>query len=263
MQTQSTHTTDTELKNFYAEPDYWDLVNSQQSVYNLVTNNQKKEQFLISPIIFFNHYCVGGVIETARSLRHLLETEAIKGTIPVRPIVLFIVPPDWKENELQKLKQQLLQQGISSEEIKLKTNSINELNGIDLLSPSCKVRYIISTTGNWHCPFIYILVSLTPLLTLYNIQLPQPSCYTTLPLLNAVYILTASSKFETIIAPFYKHVSASGLHNREIRIKDARIELLKRASVFEVLGEKNTMDPSIIECIRKMTETPPPGENPL
>ena len=53
--------------------------------------------------------------------------------------------------------------GISEQEIAIKTGDKDELKNVDLLSPDCPVRYIITVNAlkeGWDCPFAYILASL-------------------------------------------------------------------------------------------------------
>jgi len=38
----------------------------------------------------------------------------------------------------------LIKKGISEEQIKIKTATINEIKNVDLLNPDCPVRYIIT-----------------------------------------------------------------------------------------------------------------------
>ena len=53
--------------------------------------------------------------------------------------------------------------GIPAEHIAIRTADVNELKNVDLLSPDCPVRYIITVNAlkeGWDCPFAYILASL-------------------------------------------------------------------------------------------------------
>lgn len=54
--------------------------------------------------------------------------------------------------------------GIASEKIAIKTSEKDDIEGIDLLSKDCPVRYIITKQAlqeGWDCPFAYILTILT------------------------------------------------------------------------------------------------------
>ena len=53
--------------------------------------------------------------------------------------------------------------GIPAEQIAIRTADVNELKNVDLMSPDCPVRYIITVNAlkeGWDCPFAYILASL-------------------------------------------------------------------------------------------------------
>jgi type III restriction enzyme len=84
----------------------------------------------------------------------------------IRPIMLIqaeanrigkhtITPNVVKEYLIQDLH-------INEEEIALATGEINELDGIDILSDTCKIRYVITIQAlreGWDCPFAYVLCS--------------------------------------------------------------------------------------------------------
>jgi hypothetical protein len=51
---------------------------------------------------------------------------------------------------------------IPEDEIAIKTAKNDEIKGIDLLSPKCPIRYIITVNAlkeGWDCPFAYVLIS--------------------------------------------------------------------------------------------------------
>jgi hypothetical protein len=240
-------TNDEELISYYPEPDYWQLVHEQQSVYDSAANNTKKEQYIKSPLIIYNHCYAKGAIEAAYLLRQQLEKESKNSMVYTRPIVLFLVPHQWKENiySIQELKRQFILSGIPPEEIRIKINQLDELETEDLLSTSSKVRYIITTThleDRWRCPFAYILVSLDErnvihdLTTALNYLLPLPSsAHLHTALLRSGYILTASTRFEGIKNSIQTYLHHLGQDTRQIIVKDNLIGLLKQLSVLEIL----------------------------
>lgn len=241
---------DEELISYYPESDYWQTVHEQQSLYDYAANNQKKEQFIKSPLIIYNHCYVKGALEVAYQLRCELEEAARRQPLYIRPIVLFIVPSEnFICNSLVELKQQFIADGIPAAEIRIRSNTLDELINEDLRSEYCNVRYVITTADlkqPWRCSFAYILVSMTErnvtqdLIHVLNGMLPQPYAIShSFPLLNAGYILTVSSHFEEIQTSVRLHLEQLGITATELVIKDNLIELLKRVSVFEILrGEK-------------------------
>ena len=67
---------------------------------------------------------------------------------------------------VENLKAFLLERKIPAEEIAIKTSEKNELDGIDLFSRTCKIRYIITVNAlaeGWDCSFAYVLISVANL----------------------------------------------------------------------------------------------------
>ncbi|MGC8675871.1 DEAD/DEAH box helicase [Fervidicoccus sp.] len=99
--------------------------------------------------------------------RHELEKIAkkLKGE-KIRPIALLQAEQE-KEDErkitVSKIREFLLKEcKISKDEIAIKTSTQNDLDGVDLFSNSCKIRYIITVNAlaeGWDCSFAYILIS--------------------------------------------------------------------------------------------------------
>ncbi len=87
----------------------------------------------------------------------------------VRPIVLLQAQPKSKISEnitVKKVKDFLIDSNISEEEIACKTSEINEIEGVNLFSKKCKIRYIITVSAlaeGWDCSFAYVLVSVANL----------------------------------------------------------------------------------------------------
>src|SRR3990167_8421197 len=100
----------------------------------------------------------------------VLEKDAkkIKGEY-IRPIALLQAQPKSKGGHsvtVEQLKDFLLERKISADEIAIKTSEKNELEGVDLFSKSCKIRYIITVNAlaeGWDCSFAYVLVSVANL----------------------------------------------------------------------------------------------------
>ncbi len=87
----------------------------------------------------------------------------------IRPIALLQAQPKSKtENNItvEQIKEFLIERKINPEEIAIKTSDKNELEGIDLFSKSCKIRYIITVNAlaeGWDCSFAYVLISVANL----------------------------------------------------------------------------------------------------
>ena len=60
----------------------------------------------------------------------------------------------------------MIRNGIPADQIAIKSSSVDELDGINLLSRECPIRFIISANAlkeGWDCPFAYSLAILGPL----------------------------------------------------------------------------------------------------
>ncbi len=193
----------------------------------------KKEHMVKLPVIAYNHREKSQVVESALNLRRQLETlakaEQKAGGRYIRPIILFQAQPRTGDDKttFQKLKEQLLTLKIPEEQIKIKTADINELNGVDLLSPKCPVRYIITVNAlkeGWDCPFAYILASLADRSSAVDIEqilgrvLRQPYVMRhTNDLLNVAYVLTASAKFNETLQSIIRGLESAGFSKNDYR----------------------------------------------
>lgn len=196
----------------------------------------KKENMVKLPVIVYNHHDKTEVINSALHLQRKLELLAIEeeknGGKYIRPIVLFQAQPKTSDDNttFEKLKEQLLAIGIPEEQIKIKTANKDEIKGIDLMSKTCEVRYIITINAlkeGWDCPFAYILASLADKSSAVDVEqilgrvLRQP--YVTkhkASLLNISYVLTASAKFNDTLQNIVKGLQASGFSDKDYRQKD-------------------------------------------
>lgn len=89
----------------------------------------------------------------------------------IRPICLVQVERTGKEQKGPKyihaedVKDYLIEQcGIPEEQVAIKSSEKDDIEGIDLLSKNCTIRYIITKQAlqeGWDCPFAYILTILT------------------------------------------------------------------------------------------------------
>ena len=100
--------------------------------------------------------------------RNQLEIEAQKEDDYIRPIVLFQAEPQGGkqggEMTVDKLRAHLIEhEQIHESQIARATGDYKELRDIDILAPSCPIRYVITVEAlkeGWDCPFAYVLCSL-------------------------------------------------------------------------------------------------------
>jgi type III restriction enzyme len=205
----------------------------------------KKEHMVKLPVIVYNHHDKTEVVNSALHLQRKLELLAIEqeknGGRYIRPIVLFQAQPKTGEENTtyENLKRQLLSIGIPENQIKIKTATIDELKGEDLLSRACEVRYVITINAlkeGWDCPFAYVLASLADKSSAVDVEqilgrvLRQPYVMRhSAPLLNISYVLTASAKFNDTLQNIVKGLQSAGFSDRDYREIDAMPETEKQS----------------------------------
>ena len=190
----------------------------------------KKAEMVKLPVILCNRSSVEEVIDESVNLRNSLDEKAKnqKGKY-IRPILLLQAQPKSdKDNEtFDKVKQKLKEKGIPEEEIAIKTATINELKGVNLMSEDCKIRYIITVNAlkeGWDCPFAYILASLANKSSEVDVtqivgrilRLPYAQKNAD-DLLNISYVFTASEKFRETIESVIKGLEGAGFTSKEVR----------------------------------------------
>jgi len=141
---------------------------SESNILVEIHSSELKEQQMVKlPLVLeslsqWQNAILQGVLK-----RNELEKIAKKSkTEKIRPIALLQAEQE-KEDERRitvgKIKEFLIKEcKISEDEIAIKTSTRNDLNGVDLFSNSCKIRYIITVNAlaeGWDCSFAYILIS--------------------------------------------------------------------------------------------------------
>ena len=199
----------------------------------------KKESMVKLPVIVYNHQSKDEVVNSALELRARLERAAFdaqnQGGAPIRPIVLFQAEPKTKEDNatFDKIKAMLIEKGIKESEIKIKTADKNELAGLDLMSPDCEVRYIITVNAlkeGWDCPYAYVLASLADKNSAVDVEqilgrvlrLPYTRKNPN-PMLNMSYVLTASNKFLDTVQNVVEGLNRAGFSSKDYRIADTQV----------------------------------------
>lgn len=217
-----------------------DLTATPKSNSNIISTASaialKREHMVKLPVIVYNHHDKNEVVNSALHLQSKLERLAKKehenGGEYIRPIVLFQAQADRDEDSttFTKIKEQLIELQIPEEQIAIKTANINDLEDVDLMSPECPVRYIITINAlkeGWDCPFAYILASLGNRSSAVDVEqilgrvLRQPYVKKhDSPLLNLSYVLTASNQFAETLENIVNALQASGFSRRDYRKKD-------------------------------------------
>lgn len=189
------------------------------------------------PIIVYNHHRAKEVISNAIQLRNNLEQQAIAeakaGGDYIRPIVLFqaeVKRGGDVKTSFEDVKNRLVKLGIDKKEIAIKTANINELKNIDLLSPDCPIRYIITINAlkeGWDCPFAYILATIANRHSQVDVEqivgrvLRQPYARRHHQnLLNNSYVLASSADFLSTLDKIVAGLNRAGFSRRDVRASD-------------------------------------------
>lgn len=197
----------------------------------------KQENMVKLPVIVYNHRSTNDVISSAIQMQRSLEQKAVAmeadGGRYIRPIVLFQAQPKTDDDNItfDKIKNKLIEIGISEEQIKIKTANKDEIKNIDLLSRDCPVRYIITVNAlkeGWDCPFAYILASLANKSSRVDVEqilgrvLRLP--YTTKhkeALLDLSYVFTSSNDFRNTVENIIDSLNRAGFSKKDYRVAEA------------------------------------------
>lgn len=206
----------------------------------------KKENMVKLPVVVYNRTSRQSVIQDAIQLRGSIERQAIAeeqaGGEYIRPIVLFQAQPNISEESgtFDKIKTMLIDIGIPSEQIAVKTSKVDDIGKTNLISRDCEIRYIITVNAlkeGWDCPFAYILASLANKTSQVDVEqilgriLRQP--YTkqhSAPLLNTSYVLTCSNDFHNTLENIVKGLNKAGFSRKDYRIGES-IELTETSTI--------------------------------
>lgn len=200
----------------------------------------KKENMVKLPVNASNQANKEDVLISAVTFQHYLEKVAKQafenGEPYVRPIVLFQAEAKTKEDNttFEKVKQTLIEElQIPAEQIKIKTAEIDELKNVDLFSPDCPVRFIITVNAlkeGWDCSFAYILANLANKHSEIDVTqivgriLRQPNAKLfSNPLLNMSYVFTASAQFRTVLGNIVEGLTLAGFSPKDYRAINSNI----------------------------------------
>lgn len=195
----------------------------------------KSESMVKLPVVLYNMENANDVLINAIRLQKSLERHAEqvrnKDGRYIRPIVLLQVEPRTGKEEanFQQVRDMLVNAGVPEEQVKLKmAGPYNELKDVDLLSPDCQVRYIITVNAlkeGWDCPFAYVLAALSNRTSPIDVEqvlgriLRQPDARRTSdPLLNESYVLTAKQNFYAAAEAVIRSLQKAGYSRRDYRL---------------------------------------------
>jgi type III restriction enzyme len=200
----------------------------------------KAENMVKLPVIVYNRKSQEDVFVSAISLRKKLELEAIEEQKNsgkyIRPIVLFQAQPRNGEDSTtyDKIKHTLVEMGIPETEIAIKTADKDELKNVNLSSPNCTIRYIITVNAlkeGWDCPFAYILATVANRTSTVDVEqilgrilrLPNTK-HNKSDVLNLSYVITSSNAFYATLDKVVAGLNAAGFTSKDYRADDYQEE---------------------------------------
>ena len=184
----------------------------------------------------------------------------------IRPIAVIRVDRTGKNQRdgvkvhAQDAREELIDAlGVPAEQIKVKSSEQDELSGIDLMSPFCPVRYIITKDAlkeGWDCPFAYLLALLdnttaaTAMTQLIGRVMRQPYArVTNHPELDSCYIFCYNQKVEAAVANVKKGLEAEGLTELGGFVEGTGVERVQRT--IERKPEYRDMDICLPRVLHK------------
>lgn len=158
----------------------------------------------------------------------------------IRPIMLVQVERTGKDQREQghihaeDAKEFLLFAGLNEREIAIKSSEVNDLENIDLLSPTCPIRVIITKQAlqeGWDCPFAYVLCSLAAnqnmnaMTQLVGRILRQPHAQRTqVQTLDECYVVCHHAQTQTVVEGIKKGLEEDGMGDLSGSIREYQPE---------------------------------------
>lgn len=144
----------------------------------------------------------------------------------LRPIVLFQASSKAGETPIAEVKKFLIETAHKDErEIAVVTGEQKELDGIDVTSPDCPIKYVITVEAlkeGWDCPSAYVLCSVanvhsnTDTVQLLGRVMRQPQAKRrTSPALNRSYAYVLSSSFNSAAQDLVDGLKGKGFDDDE------------------------------------------------
>ena len=207
------------------------------NIISFVDAAQLKRAHMVKlPVIVYNRKSQADVYSDAYTIRNKLEAQAKlaqqQGGPYIRPIVLFQAQPRTGADSAtyEKIKKTLLDGGIPEAEIAIKTGDRDELKHVDLMSPDCPIRYIITVNAlkeGWDCPFAYVLATVANRTSTVDVEqilgrvLRLPYTHQNeRQVLNLSYVITSSADFHQTLERVVAGLNSAGFTGRDYRAKN-------------------------------------------
>lgn len=192
-------------------------------------------------------------ITRLNSLAKLASIERTKTKEYIRPVMLIQAEPNraGKSSVTPTIvKDYLINEArINKDEIAIATGEINELNGIDIMSDRCPVKYVITVHAlreGWDCPFAYVLCSVAEMRSSTAIEqilgrimrMPNGIAKTD-KILNQSYAYVTSSDFFSVANSLENALIQSGFNKMEAKDYIKKDKFIQQEFNFDDEGHIN------------------------
>ena len=145
-------------------------------LYSVSAQELKAEEMIKLPVMLSENdtwqQAVNAAVLKRAELSGIASNEV--GSEYIRPIVLFQAQNRNQEVNVQTLRRHLLEvERIPENSIAIATGEQRELDGINLLDPSCSIEYVITVEAlkeGWDCSFAYVFCSVSPIRSSRNVE---------------------------------------------------------------------------------------------
>jgi len=187
--------------------------------------------------------CLAAALQQLDSLQREAEALQTETARYIRPIMLVQVERTGADTRdagfihAEDALAWLLRLGLNDRQVAVKTSERNDLKApenLDLLSPACEVRVIITKQAlqeGWDCPFAYVLCALAAGRNLAAmtqlvgrvLRLPQVA-KTGRPALDACYVLCHDAKTGEVVAAIKKSLEDEGMGDLGLNVRSGTLD---------------------------------------
>lgn len=234
----------------------------------ILASELKAEKMVKIPIYLANatqwQEAIRDGVEQRAKLEKLANNEKKQTKEYIRPIALIQAEQEKEDTDkiyVDKLKTFLLEEmKIDPEEIAIKTAKNDEIEGIDLLSPKCKIRYILTVNAlkeGWDCPFAYVLISVANIGSKLAVEqtigrilrLPHAMNKKNLDL-NYSFVYTSSESFSKASSAVINGLEDNGYSRADLRENKGKI-VAEKVEFERFIKDKDIEIPEIASASQK------------
>jgi superfamily II DNA or RNA helicase len=228
----------------------------------VLASELKAEKMVKIPIYLANatqwQEAIRDGVDQRNKLEKLANKERRQTKEYIRPIALIQAEQEKIDEDkiyVEKIKTFLIEEmKIDSSEIAIKTAKNDEIEGIDLLSPKCKIRYILTVNAlkeGWDCPFAYVLISVANVGSKIAVEqtmgrilrLPHAEDKKNLDL-NYSFVYTSSESFSKASSAVISGLEANGYSRADLRENKGKI-VIEKIEFDRFIVDKNIKVPEI------------------